>query len=737
VPRRIACAAAVLLALACGSEDEPEARPAPSAKAAAPAPSGYVGNARCAECHASQAAAWRGSHHERAMQVASPETVLGDFVDARFDHLGSITTFSRRDGRFVVRTEGPDGALRDYEVAYTFGVDPLQQLLVAFPGGRLQALGIAWDARLRDAGGQRWFHLHPDERVPPEDVLHWTKPSQNWNSQCAECHSTNLRKGYDLERDAYDTTWSELNVGCEACHGPGAAHTAWADGAGGAGSNAPDPGFSVRLPPRREGQWALAPGAAIARRTARRTDAELETCAPCHARRSTLREGRLPGEPLLETHRPALLEPGLYEADGQMRDEVYEYGSFLQSRMHAAGVACSDCHDPHSLALRADGNGVCAQCHLPAAFDVPAHHHHEPGSAGARCVACHMPARTYMVIDERHDHSFRVPRPDLSVSLGTPNACTDCHAKRPAQWAAEAVARWFPEGRQGSPHFAQALAAGRGAGAAAERARVGVASDATQPAIVRASALALLIPRSGSAADAVRAALADADPLLRLGALESAPALPAEDRLAAAAPLLRDPLRAVRIAAARTLADVPPALSGPAERAVLAGGLAEYRAAQLVYADRPEAHVSLGALHAAFGELDAARREYETALRLGPWFVPAYVNLADLERASGRDVDAEALLRRALAIAPNVAESHYALGLTLVRQKRHAEALPELERAAALAPDAQRYAFAWALLLHERGDAPAARKVLDGILARWPEDADARALLAELGAAER
>ena len=497
-------------------------------------------------------------------------------------------------------------------------------------------------------------------------------------------------------------------------------------------------GLSVRLPRPRPDDWVFEPGAAIARRPVPRADhAELETCAPCHARRSTLREGRLPGEPLLDTHLPSLLGPGLYEADGQMRDEVYTYGSFLQSPMHAAGVTCSDCHDPHSLALREEGNALCGQCHLPEAFDTAAHHHHKASSPGAQCVACHMPARTYMVIDERHDHSFRVPRPDLSVALGTPNACSDCHAERPVEWAAEAAARWFPGGRAGTPHYAQALEAGRRSDPGAEDALLRLASDRGQPAIARASAYELLRPQGSGTAVAVGAALAEADPLVRIGALEAAAQLEAGLRLAAAGPLLRDPLLAVRISAARALADVPPELWRPADRSALGEALAEYRAAQLVHADRPEARVSLGSLHALFGELEAARREYEAALLLAPWFVPAYVNLADLERAAGRDPEAEVLLRRALDLAPDLAEPHYALGLALVRLKRHAEALPELERAAALAPGEPRYAFTWALLLRDQGDRTAATKVVRGLLARSPDDADARALLAELEAAPR
>ncbi|HVH07420.1 MAG TPA: tetratricopeptide repeat protein [Myxococcota bacterium] len=690
--------------------------------------------------------AWRGSDHERAMQPADASTVLGAFDDARFEKDGVTTTFSRRDGRLVVRTDGPDGALQDYDVAYTFGVEPLQQLLLPLPGGRLQALGVAWDSRPREAGGQRWFSLTPHEHVPPSDVLHWTRLPQTWNSQCAECHSTDLRKGYDPARDAYDTKWSDVDVACEVCHGPGSAHVAWGERAKGAAApggerakgtpkpaDAGAPGLAVHFEPRATDRWTFAPGAAIAHRATPAGDAELETCAPCHARRSTIAEGRMAGQPLLDTHRPALLDTGLYEADGQMSEEVYEYGSFIQSPMYAAGVRCGDCHDPHSLALRAEGNAVCAQCHQPEVFDRPEHHRHAAGSAGAECAACHMPARTYMQIDARRDHSFRVPRPDLSVAIGTPNACTDCHAGKSARWAADTVARWFPGGRTGAPHFALALDAGRRAAPGAAAALAALAADSAQPAIVRATALTLLPRAAGPSPEPiVRAALADREPLVRLGAVDAVSALPPEDR-AAAVPLLRDPLRAIRIAAAEALVDAASPDWGPGALAALGDALEEYRAAQRVNAERPESHVSLGSLAARRGELDDARREYETALRVGPWFVPAYVNLADLERAVGRDAEAEALLRRALAIAPDVAETHYALGLALVRQDRRAEALSELVRAAELAADVPRFAFVAALLQRESGDAAGAAKRLDRLLERFPDDAEARALRAEIG----
>jgi Tfp pilus assembly protein PilF len=754
----------LFLGAACGEGPAPP-RPGPVAPAAAPPAQRFVGAARCAECHAAEAAAWRGSDHDRAMQAPSAEGVLGDFADARFTSHGEATTFSRRDDRYLVTTAGPDGKPAEFEVAYTFGADPLQQVLLPLPRGRLQALTVAWDARPKTAGGQRWYSLYPDEPTPPGDVLHWTQLSQSWNGGCADCHATNLRRGYDVASDAYQTTWSELDVACEACHGPGGAHVAWAEREPRDG----EPALAVPLGAE-PARWVLDAGAAIARREPPlREHTELEVCAPCHARRTLLREAEPGAVPFLDAYRPALLEQGLYEVDGQIREEVYEWGSFVQSRMYEAGVTCSDCHEPHALALRAEGNGLCGTCHAAAVFDAPSHHHHSAGSPGADCVACHMSARTYMGIDVRHDHSFRVPRPDLSAALGTPNACTDCHAKQPPRWAAEAVKHWFPRGRSGTPHFAEAFHAAADALPGAEAALVAVARDPALPAIVRATALTrIAAPDLPAGASAVRAGLADAEPLVRLGALEAARGLEPGARLAALLPLLADPLLAVRIEAARALAEVPPQLWRPADRSRLAAGLAEYRAAQRTNADRPEAHVNLAALDLVAGDVASARREYETALRLAPWFVPGYVNLADLYRATGDEAAAERALRQALTVAPALAEPHFALGLLLIRTGRRDEAFAQLSRAAELAPENPRFAQGLALALEdrgerqqaeatlaralarrpadrellaaaaflarERGDVAAARRHLEALLDAWPEDAAARELLASLGA---
>ena len=588
---------------------------------------------------------------------------------------------------------------------YTFGVHPLQQYIVALPNGRWQALPLAWDARPREAGGQRWFHLNPDEPIPPGDLLHWTGIANNWNHMCAECHSTNVRKGFDEATDRYDTTWSELNVGCEACHGPGSNHVAWAQG--GADRRAAGVGLVVDL--GGDGAtWTMDAATGIARRSApRRSHVEVETCGRCHARRGIVSEDYVWGRPLLDTHRVALLGDPLYHADGQLQDEVYEYGSFLQSRMYAAGVTCTDCHDPHSTKLRGvtdDPNAVCARCHLPATFATPAHHHHPEGSPGARCIACHMPERTYMVVHRRHDHGFRVPRPDLSVKIGTPNACTDCHTKETPQWAADAAARWWGTARASRPHWAEAIHAGRenlpGAGAAL----AAVADDPAQPAIVRATAVALLesylAPATGPS---VERALHDPDPLVRMAAVGTLSGVEPAARARLVLPLLTDPVRTVRIDAARSLATVPPDALPEAERATLAAALDEYRAAQELVADRPEGQANLAMLDAEHGDAAAAERRYRRAIRIAPALPSPYVNLADLYRTQGRDADGERVLREGLAAAPRDPALYHALGLALIRQQRSREALEPLGRAAELAPEQARYAYVYAVALHDAG----------------------------------
>jgi tetratricopeptide (TPR) repeat protein len=701
----------------------------------APVPFVYVGGAKCTRCHEDEARLWQGSQHAHAMQEATEDTVLGDFDDVRFRHDGVVTRFYRRKGGFFVRTEGPDGRPAEYPVPFVFGVYPLQQYLIPLPGGRYQAFSVAWDSRPRKEGGQRWFHLYPAEHIGHEDVLHWTKLSQNWNTQCAECHSTNLLKNYRWPEDRFGTTWSEIDVSCEACHGPGSRHLAWAQAAEARGRKPEgDPGLQVRFTERRSRHWKMDLERGIARPvSAPAFRTEVETCARCHARRGVLTEDWRPGRLLADTHRPALLEEGLYYADGQMRDEVYNWGSFLQSRMYAAGITCSDCHDAHSGKVRVSADDVCSSCHQPERFATPQHHFHRPRSKGASCVACHMRTATYMVVDPRHDHSLRVPRPDLTLSLGTPNACNDCHRDRSAAWAAHAVRKWYPSGRWTRPHYGAVLQAGRRREAGAGEALAALAADGTQPGIVRGTAVSLLSGVPGrAAASALEKAAVDADPLVRLGAASALDSLEPRERLRIGGRLLGDAVLAVRVEAVVPLADVPVDAMTEGQRVAFDRALDDFFQAQRANAERPEAHVNLGVLYVKRGRLEAARRAYDAALRVGPWFLPAYANLADLLRNEGRDDEGEKVLRAGLGVDATNAALHYALGLLLVRQKRPAEALEELARADALAPDDARVAYVYAVALHSSGQTDRALAVLRRAHERSTGDVDVLVALVTL-----
>jgi tetratricopeptide (TPR) repeat protein/cytochrome c553 len=678
----------------------------------------FVGGTECIACHAREYAAWQGSHHDRAMQPATERTMLGDFANARFTYAGITSTFFRRDGKFFVNTDGADGRLADFEISHTFGVAPLQQYLVSFPDGRKQALGIAWDSRPKAAGGERWFHLYPGQKVKAGDRLHWTAIDQNWNYQCADCHSTNLRKNFDEGSNTFRTAWTDINVHCEACHGPGSNHVAWARKAGDWKRFDAGKGLAAVLDERRGVAWN--PDAATgnaARSRPRESAREIEVCARCHARRGQFTDEHAAGQPFTDGFRPALIEPGLYHVDGQMLDEVYNYGSFLQSRMNAHGVTCSDCHDPHSQKLRAPGNAVCAQCHAPAKFDTDAHHRHKPGTKGAECVSCHMPATTYMVVDPRHDHAMRIPRPDLSEKLGTPNACNSCHQDRKPAWAAQAVAKWFREPKRGYQDFAETFAgADRGVPAALSR-LAAIASNRAQPAIVRASAIARLARHPEASTPAtLRRALDDPDATVRATAVNALAGTDPRARATLLARMLDDPSRWVRMEAARALAGT----SVAKER--LARASAEFIAEQRYNADRPEAHLALGNFAVAGGDADGAVAAYRKALAIDPGFTEAAVNLADLHRARGDERLAEETLREALRRDPAAAAAHHALGLVLVRQRRTAEAISELSRATALAPGESRFAYVHAVALFDAGRKAEALRTLDAALARHPND---------------
>jgi len=675
---------------------------APTASAAL-TPASYVDNQVCLGCHQEQAGQWRPSHHAQAMATATAATVRGDFNDAVFRHQGVSSRFFRKGDQFFVHTDGPDGKLADFEIAYTFGYEPLQQYLIAMPGGRLQPLQIAWDTRTR-----RWFHLLPNEKAPPGDVLHWTGRYQNANTMCIACHTTGFEKRYDATTDSFASSWKEENVSCQSCHGPGERHVQWAqlkaDG---------------KSPPTLPGE----PHGLAVDFKAKGARGEVEVCATCHSRRAELTATPVPGQPRLDHYLPSLLNAGLYHADGQQLDEVFVDGSFRQSKMYAQGVGCTDCHNPHSGKLKLAGNAVCTQCHAPqanasfpvaaGAYDTPAHHFHQAGSEGAQCAACHMPSKNYMQIQARPDHSLRVPRPDLTVKIGTPNACTQCHDDKPAQWAADRVAAWYGPNRRQEPHFGETLAAARSGQPGAPDALARLAADKQLPAIVRATALDGL--RSDpSTGDSVRIeATRDADPSVRAAAADSLESVPATQRLYALAPLLKDPVRAVRIAAARSLSSLPPEQIETATRPAFNAALAEYIAAQSVSLDMPGAQLNLAVVRQNTGRIDLAERHYLAALKIDPDFTPARANLSRLYNATARNADAERVLTEGLKREPGIGELQYSLGLLLAEENRLPEAAKALAQASRLMPERAKVHYNLGLALQQLGQRqPAAAALL-------------------------
>lgn len=645
------------------------------------------------------------------MQPATAATVLGNFEDARFSENGVTTRFFRKDDKFWVETEGADGKPGVFEVTHTFGIEPLQQYLLAFPGGRLQAFTVVWDTEKK-----KWFSLHAGEKISARDELHWTKPAQNWNFMCAECHTTGLKRNYDPASDSYNTKWQALGVGCQSCHGPASQHLEWAQGhqkKDGSGS-----GFPLAL---------------------KQADSQtvLDTCGRCHSRRAPLGDGYVHGRRLADDYQVSLLTENLYHRDGKIKDEVFEYGSFLQSKMLMKGLNCADCHDPHSGKTRLPGNQLCVSCHnasAPAArpgidasglqkknYDSIEHHHHTPGTPGSACVDCHMPGKFYMGNDFRHDHGFTIPRPDLSRELGSPDACQQCHKEKTPEWAAGKLKDWHGEAARPKT-FGQFLNTLRQGGDNAGALLQQLTADRNFPPIQRATALQEAGRYPGASAQkAVTDALSDADPLLRQSAVQALGLFPSEQQISLGGPLLRDPVRSVRLAAAWQLNPYAPALGNYHEDWLQA--MKEYAASQQQLAERPESHASMATLYRQQGQTAEAWQAMENTLRLNPDFSPMIVMKSELLSEQGDYPGAEKILREALQRRPQAAELHHALGLSLVRAQQRQQALPELKRAAELAPSS--FSYVYAVALHDTGQPQAALRVLEAMIRRDAGNRDA------------
>ena len=698
--------------------------PAPVSTQGPQASAVFAGSHKCKDCHQQEYTQWQGSHHERAMAVAGEETVLGDFNNTNFKHLGVTSRFYRKNGKYYVYTQGLQGQMGEFEITHTFGWYPLQQYLVPFDGGRLQCLPIAWDDRQK-----RWYHLYPDNPLDPDDWLYWTNASQNWNGMCAECHSTDLRKNYAMDTHTYQTTWSEISVGCEACHGPASRHIQWAE--------LPDMG-------RPE-----VPNYALTVETRNLSSRQqIELCAPCHSRRMSLDDNIHRHADFLDYGIPQLLTQGYYFADGQILEEVYVYGSFMQSKMYDRDVRCSDCHNVHSIKRIKPGNDLCLQCHKKAVYDSKDHHFHKQADetgepiksatgaiaftvgTGAQCEQCHMPGRRYMGIDYRPDHSFRLPRPDLSAAIDSPNACNRCHWDKTIAWSVDTLVKWY--GQRKRSHYGTVLAAGRRQTPAALSSLIHLTQDRLYPTIVRATALALLASYPESDTRTVfEQALYDEEALVRYTAVQNLVEPDARKRLKLVGSLLYDPVKGVRMEAARSLAGLPLERMPTDMRLKYQEGLAQYRQAMQRTADFATSRHNLGNLAASLGQLVAAMAHYRRAIALDGQFYPAKVNLAMLYNQQGMNSEAERLLREVVVAYPELYEVKYSLGLLLAELQRFDEAVVYLADAGRGLPKRARIQYNLGLLLQQLGRSSDAEAAFNQALSLEPVNHDYLLALAD------
>ena len=659
----------------------------------------FTGGHACIECHQKEYRLWKGSDHDRAMSIASDSTVLGDFNNAEFTFNGRTTRFYKKSGKFYVFTDGTGGKQSEYEVTHTFGVRPLQQYLIPFENGKYQCLPIAWNTTEK-----KWFQMaamvYKPEDLKPDNWLYWTNQAQNWNSMCAECHSTNLQKNFDPGTKTYHTSWVDINVNCEACHGPGSAHIEWA-----------------RLPELARSQDN---NAGLIVKTSKIPSRQyVESCAPCHARRSSLGPYDFVHPDLLSNAIPQLPVKPYYFIDGQFLDEDYEYGSFTQSKMYLKDVRCGDCHDAHSLKRKFEGNALCTQCHRADEYDTYNHHMHkakgEKGSAfvnksgkklgpgdGNLCRDCHMPGRYYMGIDRRFDHGIRIPRPDLSIQLGTSDACTSCHDDKTEQWALQSVNKWYGEKKKA--HYASILADAEAGKPGADSGLLRIINSNLYPEIIRATAIDYLSAYpSLKAQNAVRKACGDPDPLLRYTAVENFIAADSGELFRILSPLLSDPAKAVRIQVANRLSTFKKETFSEIQHRLFLSALDEYKKAQLYVSDFPTGRYNLGNFYAKQKEFPRAVENYREAIRIDDLFYPAKTNLVIIYYQQGKTDSVIALCRGLMAHNPELTEGYYYLALLYGEQKKYQEAITLLESAAARARSNPRILYNLGLLYQMTG----------------------------------
>lgn len=632
----------------------------PISKNHPPYENAYTGSQSCKECHQKEYDEWLLSDHFKAMQHATSETVLGNFNDVTYTADGITSRFFKKNNKFYINTEGVQGKYQDFEVAFTFGHYPLQQYITKFDGGKMQVFRQSWDSR-----EGKWFHQYAGEKIPVDDYLHWTNAGQNWNLMCATCHSTNLQKNLNPFEDTYTTTYSELTVGCESCHGKGKKHIDFMKSEqykSGVSKN-----FFIDL-----------------HKNTSQTE-QLNTCMPCHSRRGEVSQHHFYSNEIMDNYIPEIPIKNLYFADGQAFDEVYKYTSFLQSKMFHLNIKCSDCHSAHTGKVKAEGNNLCLQCHTKN-YASSSHTFHKENTDASDCRFCHMPTRTYMGNDIRHDHNFYVPRPDLSEKYGVPNACNACHTDKSAKWAAQAVKQWYGTVRK--PHFAEDLILGSMQNSQSIRHLDALLSNANTPNNVRAAAVYYLGGiYTEESFQLIKKELHSKDSQTRYRAVIALTDFPIHLYENELIPLVSDKVKSVRIVAANAFLTQKGLEWSKNNLSSFSTSLKEYEDFVLSQSDFPLGSATAGDYFVKIGNKDNAILFYERAIAKDKNLNHIRLNLATLYNGNGQNQKARQVLTDALKYEPKNPQVHYFIALLESEEKQYEKAKSHFEKAIQLGLD--------------------------------------------------
>lgn len=658
----------------------------------------YTGDQSCKSCHRNEYHEWTLSHHYMAMQPANDSTVVGDFNNTSYSADGITSRFFKNEGKYFINTQGQDGRYHDFEIKYIFGFTPLQQYLIAFPEGRMQVTRQSWDVNKK-----KWFHQNPNQKIAANDWLHWTGNAQNWNTMCASCHSTNLQKKYDIDSDTYHTTYSVINVSCESCHGAGSAHIDYINSG------------NYQKGKKIEGSFL---------QMNKKTNqlAQINNCAPCHSRRGEISPSKITSNELLDNYIPQIPDTEFFHADGQVKDEDYVYTSFLQSKMFQRGITCSNCHNVHTGKPVLTGNNTCLQCHQKK-YSEPEHTFHTAAIAASECKNCHMPGRYFMGNDYRYEHSFRAPRPDLSVKYGTPNACNNCHTNKGASWAKAAIEKWYGPDR--AYHFSEDLIPGSLLNKESEGHLIKLIGDTSIPTIIQATAVFYLgsIPTQKSLTTLINC-LNFTDAQTRYRAIRSLSNFEYQTWINAIGPLMADKVRAVRIAAADLYTTIPRQQIPAQFQSTFNSAFRELQSYLAYQADFAVGNLMLADHYLKLQDYYNAEKFYLRGLKKDSLLNYARLNLSTVYNAEGKNDKALEILLAAEKIEPANDRIYFNLALLYNELNDQSTAEKYFAKAIALKTQNPKVYYNYGLLLNQWKNYKEAERILEAGLIIDPASAE-------------